>query len=164
MPEFWIDADSLIVAHRGPYQFGMVQPFWDFVELKAREGIIGSPEIILDSELTSTSNKPDDLQLWAQQFNGILFLPVVDAAQVSFGRVADYVQNCGRYGQEWIVRFLDGGDPWLIAYAMAMGGTIVTFEKSEPRAKRPKIPDIAQEFGVSCMTLYEMLAKLKFRI
>ena len=166
MSDYWLDADSLITPHRGPYPFGMVQPFWDFIETKAQDGIISSPQIILDIELTatSTSNPPDALQQWAKGLKGVLFIPVDNSIQISYSQVVDYVQNCGKYKQQWIAQFLAGADPWVIAYPMAMGGRIVTFEKSQPRAKRPKIPDIANHFGVKHFSLYEMLKKLGFKL
>ena len=164
MPDYWLDADSLIRPHREAYQFDMVRPFWDFLESKARDGIIASPEIVLDKELISNSKNTDPLQEWGKGLKGILFLPIEDQIQVCYSQVVDYVQNCGKYKQQWVASFLDGADPWVVAYPMAKGGNIVTFEKPQPSAKRPKIPDIADHFGLRPLTLYEMLKELGFRL
>ena len=164
MPEFWMDSNSLITPYRGSYPFDRVPQFWDFLKLKAEEGVVGSPELVLEKELTSPpSDDPDDLELWAKLLKGSLFLPVDGPIQLKYNQVVQHVQTSGRYKQHWIAKFLDGADPWLVAYAMALGGRIVTFEKPEPRAKRPKIPDIAQHFNVRCLTLWDMLNELKFR-
>ena len=159
-----MDADSLIRPHREAYPFDMVRPFWDFLEIKAKEGIIGSPEIIFNMELTPASNNPDALYQWAKEQLGILFYPVENPIQICYSEIVNHVQNCGKYKQQWVASFLSGADPWVIAYAMAMGGKIVTFEKSEPNSKRPKIPDIADYFGVKHISLYEMLKELGFKL
>lgn len=163
MPDYWLDADSLIVANRGPYRFGIVDQFWDFLEYKAIEGVIGSPDIILTVELTSNSTGEDQLQKWARALDGVLFIAADASVQSMYSRVVNYVQNCGKYKQNWISKFLSGADPWVIAYPIALGGKVVTFEKPEPKAKRPKIPDVSQIFGISCINLYDMLSELGFK-
>lgn len=56
-------------------------------------------------------------------------------------------------------------DPWLIACAKANDYVLVTFEQSagklNPKApgSNPKIPDIAKEFGVETINLYQMLTE-----
>lgn len=101
---------------------------------------------------------------WAKELKGVLFIPVENSIQNCFSELADFVQNCGRYKQQWIASFLSGADPWIIAYPMALGGKIVTFEKSEPKSQRPKIPDIADHFGIEHLNLYEMLKQLGFKL
>lgn len=161
MPEFWMDSDSLIAPYRGAYRFEAVPQYWDFLKRKAEEGVIGCPELVLDKELTSSN--PDALEKWARPLRGVLFLPADAATQLRYGDVARYVQANPRFRQHWIDPFLDGADSWLVAYALAHGGRIVTFEKPEPLAKKPKIPDIAQHFGVGCVNLWDMLAELEFK-
>lgn len=161
--EYWLDSDSLIRSHRGPYKFGMAQIFWDFLETKAHEGIIGSPAEVLDMELASSSSKKDLLEQWAKRQKGILFVQADAQVQAQYTIIAEYVQNCGKYKQQWIAQFLSKADPWLVAYPMALGGRIVTFEKPQPRARKPKIPDIAQQFGIKHLDLYEMLSELGFQ-
>ncbi|MFQ5827189.1 MAG: DUF4411 family protein, partial [Dehalococcoidia bacterium] len=56
--------------------------------------------------------------------------------------------------------FLSGADPWVIAHAKALGGRVVTFEKPEPISTKPKLPDVAGEFGVKCISLWDMLTEL----
>ncbi|HJX13119.1 MAG TPA: DUF4411 family protein, partial [Dehalococcoidales bacterium] len=57
--------------------------------------------------------------------------------------------------------FLKGADPWVIAYAKAHGGIVVTFETPAPFAQKPKIPDIADLFGVKHKNLWDVLDELK---
>ena len=161
MPEFWPDADSLIESHRGPYRFETLPQFWDFLEEKAKDGMIASPEIILDKELSADPDDEQDvLEKWAKELRGIMFLGPNEAVQNAYKEVVNYVQNNGKYRPYWVAKFLDGADPLLIAYAKALGGRIVTFETRQPEAKKPKIPDVAEYFGVACINLYDMLTEM----
>lgn len=165
MPDFWLDADSLITAHRGAYRFSFDTPLWNFLEMKARDGTIGSPQIVFDNEIASTNKieEKDALELWARELKGTLFLPPTDSIQIEFAKVVNYIQNNGRFTKPNIAKCLSGADPWLVAYAMASQGKIVTFEAPAPKSKDPKIPDVANEFGIKCINLWDMLDILKFR-
>ena len=165
MRDFWMDADSFITPHRGPYRFEAVPQYWDFLRQKAEEGVIGSPELVLDLELTSSDPaKADRLEKWARSLKGILFLPADAAVQAKYSEVAQYVRTNPRFHKHWVAPFLGKADPWVVAYAAALGGRIVGFEKPEPLAKKPKVPDIAAYFGVTCINVYDMLAELEFKI
>lgn len=165
MPDYWLDSDSLITPHRGPYSFSYGTTLWDFLEMKAHESVIGSPEIVLNMELTSTSSKnKDKLEEWAKELRGVLFVPAEASVQAEYSKVVNYVQTSGKYKQQWIASFLAGADPWLVAYPMALGGRIVTFEAPAPKGMNPKIPDVAQHFGLKkCLTMWEMLTELAFK-
>ena len=60
----------------------------------------------------------------------------------------------------WVQRFLEKADTWVIAYAVTLGGRICTFEKPEPLSRKPKIPDVALEFGAECIQIWDMLSDL----
>ena len=162
MPEFWMDADSLIRPYREAYRFNIVPKFWEFLEEKAEEQVIASSGLVLQ-ELEENSNKeePDELLIWAKRQQGVLFLPPTDSVQEVFAQIAENVKNNEKYAAHWVQKFLDGADPWIIAHAKALGGRVVTFEKPEPNSRKVKIPDVAAEFGVKCICLWDMLTELK---
>ncbi|MDP2743555.1 MAG: DUF4411 family protein [Dehalococcoidia bacterium] len=164
MPDFWMDADSFIEPYRGPYRFETLPQFWDFLKQKAEEGIIASPELLLEKELTADDPKDSDaLEKWAMPLKGIMFLGADESVQACYREIVQYVQSNSIYKPHWVTKFLDGVDPWVIAYAKAHGGRVVTFEKPQPEAKKPKIPDVAKHFKVKCITVYDMLAELKVK-
>lgn len=165
MPDFWLDANSLIIPHRGAHRFSFNTPLWNFLETQAHDGIIGSPQIVFDDEIASDNKieEKDALELWARELKGILFLPPTNSVQVEYARVVNYIQNNGRFTQPNVAKCLGGADPWLIAYALALGGKIVTFEVSALKSKDPKIPDVANEFGIQCINFWDMLEILNFR-
>lgn len=162
MPEFWLDTDTFVTPSRGPYRFGLVPAFWDYLKSKAEEQVIGSPEIVLLKELSASNPKEaDELEEWAKNQHGILFLSPDAAIQQAFSQVAEATKADQRYAPHQVAKFLDGADPWVIAYAKAKGGRIVTFEKAEPYSQKPKIPDVAAKFGIECVNLWDMLTELK---
>ena len=161
MPDYWLDADSFITPSRGPYRFSVLPPFWDYLEQKAQEQIIGSPEIVLTLELIgSDPKKADELEIWAKQQQGILFIPPNKSVQTVYSEVVESVTHNSRYVIYEVQLFLSGADPWVIAYAKALGGKVVTFETTKPLQKKPKIPDVAATFGVRCISLWDMLTEL----
>ena len=85
MPDYWMDSDSFILPHRGPYRFEALPQFWDFLEQKAREGIIGSPSIVLDKELSADKDDEQDvLARWSRDLKGVLFLDGSEDVQESY--------------------------------------------------------------------------------
>jgi len=165
MPEYWLDADSFIRASRTAYRFSFDPPFWGFLQEKAQYGVIGSPSIVFDQELASSNKiaEKDLLELWAREQRETLFITPDESVQHEFSRVVNYVQSNGRFSQHNIASFMSGADPWMVAYAMAHGGKIVTFEVSALKSTNPKIPDIANEFGVECINLWDMLTELDYK-
>ena len=94
MPHCWMDSDSFIIPHRGPYRFEALPQFWDFLEQKAQEGIIGSPAIILDKELSSDRDDEQDvLARWARRLKNVLFLVGSEEVKSSYAEVVQYVQG-----------------------------------------------------------------------
>ena len=156
MPDFWLDTDSFVVPNRGPYRFATIPKFWEFLVQKAAEQVIASSELVLQ-ELIGGG---DELETWAKRQQGTLFLPPDQAVQRAFSQVATSVQTTQRYAPEHVTRFLSGADPWLITHARALGDRVVTFEKPEPNSKKPKIPDVANVFGVHCIDIWDMLTAL----
>ena len=161
MPDFWMDANSFITPHRTAYRFDMVPQFWDFLKQKAEEGVIASPDFVLGELCGSDPKKEDALEKWAKPLKGIMFLDADEFVQASYKQIADYVN--GNYKPQWIAKFLDGADPWVIAYAKAHGGKIVTFETPASLSQKPKIPDVAGHFNVKCITIWDMLSELKWK-
>ena len=156
MPEFWLDANSLIEPKNGPYGFDIAPGFWTFLEHKIIEGIIAS-SVMVYGELEN--GVEDDLLQWARkQKDKGLFIDPDPIVQAVFREIADYVN--GEYPQYQASDFLSGADPWLIAHAKAYGGKVVTFEISASLSKKPKIPDVCHNFDVKCINIYKMAREL----
>ena len=90
----------------------------------------------------------------------------------NYGEVLQYIQESDYYSNRALASWSqkDTADPWLIAAAKAKGYTIVTFEtpsgglNANTPNNNPKIPDVAQKFGVKTVNLYEMIRALHITI
>lgn len=158
MFDFWLDTDSFVTPYRTAYRFNTVPRFWEFLEQQSKKQVIVSSELVLQ-ELTG--GDPDELAIWAKQQQGTLFLMPTADVQKAYGQIAQSVRNNSQYKAYHVHRFLGNADPWIIAHARALGGRVVTFEKSEPSSTKPKIPDAAAPFGVRCLNIWDMLGELK---
>ena len=157
MPNYWLDADSLIRTKNGPYGFDIVPSFWDFIEEKMNEGILSSSSMVF-GELENGDK--DDLLIWARQRKEEGHFNEPDAVvQTIFRQIADYVNQ--NYPPFQASTFLAGADPWIIAHAKAYGGKVVTFEVPAPNSNKPKIPDVASEFDVETLNIYQMIRELQ---
>ncbi len=155
MPEFWLDSNSFIEPKKGPYGFDIAPGFWTFLEQKAAAGITAS-SITVFNELEDVE---DDLLQWARQQRDKGFFIDPDAlVQTAFRQIADFVNKT--YPQHQASDFLNKADPWIIAHAMAYGGRVVTLEIASPNSKKPKIPDVANQFNVKCLNVYQMVREL----
>jgi hypothetical protein len=155
MPDFWLDSNSFIEPKKGPDGFDIAPGFWAFLEQKAAEGVIAS-SITVFHELEDVE---DDLLQWARQQRDKGFFKEPDAlVQTGFRQIADFVNKS--YPQHQASYFLSKADPWIIAHAMAYKGRVVTLETASPISKRPKIPDVANQFDVKCLNIYQMVREL----
>lgn len=159
MPDFWFDTDSLVTPNRGAYRFSILPQFWDFLEHKAKENIFASSKYVYD-ELTG-NEKPDDLENWAKKVEKVFFLEPDESVQKAYSQIAEIVMHEPRWKAHHITKFLNDADPWIIAHANALGGRVVTFEKSRPQSSKPFIPDVAQRVNVVCICLWDVLSELK---
>ena len=162
MPDYWLDANSLILPYRAAYTFTRVPKFWTFLEQEASKKVIVSSYLVLkEIEDGCSGKKPDELLIWARTQRDILFLPPNDDIQQIVKQINTYVGNNKQYAPWHVQRFLSKADSWVIAHAKVLGGRVVTFETPAPNSTKVKIPDVANKFGVDCLSLWNMLDELK---
>ena len=149
----WIDSNSLITPSRTGFRFSIVPGFWTLLDEKVDSGDLRSSIMVL-SELRDGD---DQLSEWASERQNGMFEEPSEEVQRKFSEIADWVHSCGRYFDHHISSFLDKADPMLIAHAAVDGGRVVTLEISQPDSKKPKIPDVAAEFGVECINIWDLL-------
>lgn len=157
MPDYWLDSDALIQSKNEPYGFDIAPRFWEFLERKIADGTIASCQQVYDE----LQDGKDELSAWARRQKAC-FMAADQGVQAVFGHVSVYVKN--HYDEMHAREFLRGADGWLIAHARVHGGETITREVPAPDSKRPKIPDVARQFGVQTLRMHELLRKLKARI
>ena len=154
MADFWLDTDTFIRSKNEAYGFDLAPGFWKLIDQKAKEGIIAS-SITVYRELVKGK---DYLAEWTRQReNSGLFVIPNKQVQDQNKLIVSYVNRT--YAPHKVQTFLKGADPWMIAHAKVDGGEVVTFETRG--GSEIKIPDIADEFHVRCINVWDLLRILR---
>lgn len=136
---FWLDASSLIQASRHRYPPKTAGYFWSFLGGEITKGSVCAPRQVFQE----IADGDDYLKRWTHNRRAALCTATGKQVQDEYKKIAHYVRQS--YAVPWIEEFLDGGDAWVIACAMASGGTVVT-EESTSRKDKIRIPVICQHF------------------
>ncbi|WP_040298806.1 DUF4411 family protein [Arcticibacter svalbardensis] len=157
---FVVDSNFFIQAYRMHYPMDVVPGFWLKVKELAEKGKIVSIDKVKDE---IHLNK-DVLTLWCEANLPNNFFKDTDHIIKEYIVVSNWAHSQStRYNLVALNEFLDANeaDAWLIAYALANGGKIVTHEISEPNRKnKVKIPDVCLQFGIQCVNTIEMFRLL----
>jgi hypothetical protein len=115
---------------------------------------------VLDVEIAINR---DALATWTRQLASILFVPDGKDEQQAVGQISQHV--LGKYARAYADPFLAKADPWVIAHALVNNGIIVTQERREaPSYPKPKIPNVADYFGVKSVDTFEFLDRLGVKL
>jgi len=165
MTRYLLDANVFIDAKNIFYNMAVFPAFWDWLELQNKSGKVYSIEHVYEE----LQGHEDELLNWATNRHDDFFLSNDSSVVSAHGKLANWAQKSG-FNQDAIDEFLDkAADSWLIAYAMAKGGTVVTHEEpastenKEPISskKEIKIPDVCKEHKIKCLNLFDMLRREK---
>ena len=129
---YLLDANVLIDANRDYYPIARVPEFWEWLEHKGLEALVGIPVEVYDE----IKGRTDDVGKWAKQQEVEEALLLDEEADVSLvSRVMDqgYASDLSDDEVEKV-----GRDPFLIAYALARprDRCVVTTERSKPSRQR----------------------------
>lgn len=155
----WLDAGVLIEAHRRAYPLDRFQSFWRFIDEQLAAGTIRMPRVAF-GEIVGFN---DDLAQWCKprKSNG-LCVNETRPVQERYGEIVQYVYNKHARTSQHAREFLDGADGWVIAYAYATDGIVVTMESDSKYKSKVKIPTVAKHFDVKCYSTFDMLRVLNF--
>jgi hypothetical protein len=160
VPRYWLDASVFIEANLRSYPIGIADSFWEWLAGQVQAGQIVSPRRVY-KEVAENEDHQDLLAKWVKnrKDKGLCVLPT-KAVQLLVGKIGEFVFSS--YPGVEAYDFLRGGDPWVIAHALDDDGVVVTKESyRHPQAKKARIPDVCEHFGVSCIDTLEMLKRLK---
>jgi len=162
VPSYWIDTDVYLQAANGVLAFDLAPEFWELLESRAKQGVIGSPRHVC-MELVDLSGRDDAIAQWAgrQREAGTLFYDPDDAVLQNYTKIADYVHStCDQSEGD---RFLDGADPWVIAHAMIGNGAVAVSQEKlvGAQSKQVKIPNICGYFSIACVKTEALLRDLR---
>lgn len=146
----------LIQASNAYYPFHRVKKFWVFISEQLQTGKIKAPKIVWQE----VANGNDELAEWVKQRRQTgLCTTANKSVQAHFATVSEHVY--GKYKPHLAAEFLKGGDGWVIAHAMATGGTAVTEETDKSKKAKVKIPTVCKDLNVRCVDTFTMLEELE---
>ena len=155
---YLLDANILITAKNLYYEFGRVDPYWEWLAYQAEEGNAKLP-IEIYEEVTLGK---DDLAVWAKQHKEALILDEdVDVHLVQRVTVEGYAPDLNDIEIQTV-----GRDPFLIAYALAdrKNRMVVTGEvRSNKQRQNRSIPSVCDDFGVKSCDQWQFGRDLDFR-
>jgi hypothetical protein len=163
---YWLDSSIFITSRDTMFGFDINATFWNWIEGAAKSDIVVAPKAVY-KEVVENVRTIDDLARWmkTRRKRGFCIEPDADTV-AALKIVTQYVfQPGGRYQHPFALDFVSGADPWVIAHAIADGGTVVSQETDKhPLANRVRIPDVCGEFGIKCIKVWDMLRELKVKL
>jgi len=149
-----IDANCFIQAKNSYYGFDFCPGYWQWIDDQNQLGVVFSLDKIAD-ELTGMQ---DELSHWAKQKSSSFFLPIDAPTLVSYQQIVTWA-NGASFTPQAIPEFLRGADPFLVAYALAHGHTVVSHERllNPNQRNKIKIPAVCQQFGVPYITVFDLI-------
>jgi len=155
-----LDANVFISAHRQYYSFDFAPSFWEALEKSAGQSALCSIDRIHE-ELTCSS-EPDDLHEWSGgSFRE--YFEKTDGTDIiqTYAELQQWANSSTHFLIEAKSEFASNADAWLIAYAKARGGTLVTHEAyNRDKKNRILIPVVCEEFNVPYINTFDMLRQL----
>ena len=160
-PQYVLDANVFIEAHKRYYAFDICPGFWKCLSHPSTRSDIVS----IDHVKAEILRIEDDLSKWAKDpAREDLFADTTEQAVFdAYGRVIDWVDRNLQFQPQAKEEFARVADGWLVAYAMVYDAVLVTHEAYNEDAKKVQIPNVCKEFGVSYMNTFEMLRQLQVR-
>jgi hypothetical protein len=144
IPFFSFDTSAFINGQRDLFRPTTFGPLWDTIAK-----MIEAQEILAVDEVKwEIRRKDDDVAKWVRAQRG-LFVPLEHDIQKATKEV---LTACPRLmAQHGANR--NSADPFVVGFALARAGTVVTQETPANSSRRPRIPDACIAVGVPWMTL-----------
>jgi hypothetical protein len=146
------------------YPFDVVPGFWQQLITLSNNGLIRSIDKVKQELHDPSPSDPDALSIWCLNEVSTDFFIDTSSCIDKYAEIAQWTQTNTLFMQNAKDEFLstDLADPWLIAYAMKYGCTIVTHEVSQPqRRNRIKIPEPCLHFNVKFINPIQMFRDLR---
>ncbi|KDE21230.1 hypothetical protein AZ09_03810 [Acetobacter aceti 1023] len=150
-----LDSNVFIQAKNSYYGFDICPGFWTWLDTEGQKKKIVFLSMVCDELIDGN----DDLAEWAKSRQHVVWRQDVDdeITQKNFSRIAASVMS-GPYKQTAKEHFLSKADPWLVAKAMTIGGTVVTHETPNVTSfRRVPLPNICTDFQVPWINTFELL-------
>jgi len=155
---FYLDSNTFIEAKNRYYHMDICPGYWQWMLESNASGDLESISLVYD-ELVSGN---DVLAAWVRENKHIFVSTALPEIQHAMQEISSHVASLPDLQPAAVPEFLTGADPWLVAVAKALGGTVVTHEQPNPNAKKKIfIPDVCNHFGVPYIDTFELLLRKK---
>lgn len=155
---FLVDANSWIGCYEQRYPPKVFPTVWRKIKEAAADGLIWTPRQVV-KELRADP-QGGGVRAWVEVLRPSIILKET-AAVVKHSNAVNTAFPALIHVTE------DEGDPWLVAHALKIGrlAFVVSEERrSDPKAKKPHLPNVCDHFKVKCITSVQMFAMLGFEI
>lgn len=154
--KYLLDANTYIQAKNQYYGMDICPAYWEWLDQQFGYQIVGSIDMIA-RELKDGN---DELSDWVKARPGH-FLKCDDIdTQKAFSEIVNKIM-AGNYNSGNRDNFLAKADPWIIAKAKTLNAIVVTHEALlSPETKKVKVPNICNQFNVSCINTFQFLRQL----
>lgn len=159
-PRLVLDANVFIQAKRRYYALDFCPGYWNSLCWHRGQGNLCSIKSI-ERELAAGG---DDLATWIEsQFGSDSFEDVSGSETIeAYAKLLAWVMTQPQFTDAAKNEFQAVADGWLVAYALATGGTVVTLEEHNSESKkRVPIPNICRAFGIEYINPFEMIRRLR---
>jgi hypothetical protein len=150
LPFYSFDTSAIINGRRDIFMPPTFDAVWDGIAQMVATGQVRA----VDEVRRDLAKRSDDAAKWAKGCRA-LFVPLsTDIQRATIDVLREHPRLLGIGGSAP----RNGADPFVIALAIARGGTVVTQE--EPRTvTKPRIPDVCDALDVPWMTLPQFVNK-----
>lgn len=156
--KYIIDSNIFVQSKNFEYSFQYCQIFWDMILSCAQQNMICS----IKSVHQELNQKNDELKNW---LDDVLLPACPDFFENNFTSMSSYAQvlnwstNHSKYTVAAKKEFAEysRADAHIVAHALENSYGIITAEKQDNATKRIKIPNVAHEFNIQTLTLFDFL-------
>lgn len=151
--KYCLDSNIFIEAWNKHYAPDLAPEYWEIIDELAKEGVVFATQEV-KRELETVD---DALSKWAAQRPHI-FREINESVEGCLVAIFQSVKN-RRLLQDGKGR--SGGDPWVIAHAMAEGAIVVTKESYEENSPtKVRIPNVCENMDVEWIDEFEFLKRI----
>ncbi|WP_165175271.1 DUF4411 family protein [Desulfovibrio sp. ZJ369] len=148
-----LDSSFFIDASRLHLPLDKNPAFWSWLITLAGAATVSIPEMVHKELITGN----DNLAAWIKANQKVLVNQTAAFTQISRVMAKGYGAI-----DEILLEGLKA-DPWVIAHALAVGGTVVTSERpgNQTAPRKKKIPSVCAELHVPCCTITAFLWQMR---
>jgi hypothetical protein len=155
-PLYVLDANAFIEPAKGFYAFDLVPKYWDNLASLGAAGRLCTIDRVAAEVLA-----PADVHTWINgTFSGCIQRSDEPLTLTQYAALMAWAQT-QNFTLPAKVEFARVPDAFLVAYAAAVGGVVVTFETFDANCRRKvKIPNACHALGVLTVNPFQMLRAL----